>query len=167
VIGRILASGALASAASAATAFACSYQENGHAARPINAITHILDGGEPPAHDGNGRRNTALGLAIHTGACVFWGVIFEAIFGRHARRGVAQAAVAGATTAATAYVVDYYVVHPRFRPGIECYLSRRALLGVYAALGLGFAAAAVLTGRRSPLPAARPRRARRRAAEAA
>jgi hypothetical protein len=156
LISRILASGAAASAFSALAAFVCSRLENGHGARPLNAIAHIYDGGEPPSHDGRNGRNTALGLAIHTGACVFWSVLFEAMLGRRARRGARQAAHAGAPTAATAYVVDYHVVHERFRPGIEAHLSKRSMFGVYAALAVGFAAAALLTPAR--------RRARRKAA---
>lgn len=167
MIPRILATGITAAAASAAAAYACSHRENGHGARPLNAITHIYDGGEPPAHDGPSRRNTALGLAIHTGACVFWAVVFEAVLGRYARRSASRAGVSGATVAATAYVVDYHVVHPRFRPGIEEYLSGRALFAVYGALATGFAASALLTGRRSRLPAAPRQRARRKAAEPA
>jgi len=159
LIGRILAGGAAASAASAAAAFACSRRENGDGTRPLNAITHIVDGGEPPAHDGPKGRNTALGMAIHTGACLFWSVFFEALFGRQARQGPGKALAAGAAIAATAYVVDYHVVHRRFRPGIEAYLSDRSMLAVYGALAAGFAAATLaMRGRR---------RARRKAAEAA
>ena len=169
MIGRVLAGGALASGASALAAIACSRRENGHGARPLNAIAHIYDGGHPPAHDGENGRNTALGLAIHTGACVFWSVLFEMVLGRHARRGVAPAAAAGAATAATAYVVDYYVVHPRFRPGIEAYLSKASLFAVYVALGVGFATAAMLTRKLRTGYGIRPgrRRARRKAAEPA
>ena len=156
LVPRILASGLVAAATSAAAAFACSHRENGHAARPINAITHIYDGGPPPAHDGPNRRNTALGLAIHTGACVFWAAFYEPLFGRRSR----PTAVGGAAViAATAYLVDYYVVHRRFRPGIEQHLSQRSLFAVYAALAVGYAAAAVLrrgrrrAGRRTAIPA--------------
>ena len=145
LIPRIVASGVAAAATSAATAFACSHRENGHAARPINAITHIYDGGPPPAHDGPNGRNTALGLAIHTGACIFWAAFYEPLFGRRSR----TAAIGGAgAIAATAYFVDYYVVHRRFRPGIEEHLSQRSLYAVYAALAVGYAAAAVLRRRR-------------------
>lgn len=156
MIGRILASGVAAAAASAAAALACSQRENGHAARPINAITHIYDGGPPPAHDGANGRNTALGLTIHTGACIFWAMLYEPLFGR---RGRAAAIGGAAAVAATAYFVDYYVVHPRFRPGIEQYLSARSLFAVYAALGAGYAAAAMLrrgrrrAGRKAGVPA--------------
>lgn len=145
MIGRILASGVTAAASSAAAALACSHRENAHAARPINAITHIYDGGPPPAHDGANGRNTALGLAIHTGACIFWATFYEPMFGRRSR----PAAMGGAAAiAATAYFVDYRVVHRRFRPGIEKYLSERALFVVYAALAAGYAAAAIVRRRR-------------------
>ena len=164
---RIAAGGALAAAGSAAAAFACSRQENGHGARPLNAIAHIVDGGPPPAHDGRNRRNTFLGLAIHTAACLFWSTCYEALLGRYARRSVPHALGTGAATAATAYVVDYYVVSSRFRPGIEAHLSGKAMFAVYAALGAGFAAAALLTARRTRRPAAPRRRARRREAEPA
>jgi hypothetical protein len=142
---RILASGVAASAASAAVALACSHRENGHAARPMNAVTHIVDGGPPPGHDGENGRNTALGLTIHTGASIFWAVFFETLLGRPARKGVGNAVAASAAIAATAYVVDYYVVGQRFRPGFERYLSGRSLFAVYAALAAGYAAAALLT----------------------
>jgi hypothetical protein len=159
VIGRILASGAAASAASAAAALACSSLENGHAARPMNAITHIYDGGEPPSYDGRNGRNTALGFAIHTAASIWWAGFFEQLFGGAARRSPASAAAAGAAVAGLAYVVDYAVVGERFRPGFERYLSGRSLFGVYGALALGFAAAALLTRER-------PRARRKAAAEA-
>ena len=138
-------SGVVASAASAAAALVCSGRENGHAARPINAITHIVYGGPPPAHDGPNGRNTALGLTIHTGASIFWAVFFETLLGRQARKSAGKAAAASAAIAATAYVVDYYVVGQRFRPGFERYLSGRSLFAVYAALAAGFAATALLT----------------------
>jgi hypothetical protein len=158
LIQRVLATGAVASVASAAAALAASRIENGHAARPMNAVTHIVDGGEPPAHDGPNGRNTALGFAIHTGASVWWAVFFEGLFGRYARRGLPNAALSGAAIAGAAYAVDYFVVGKRFRPGFERYLSGRAMLAVYAALAAGFALSSVIPARR---------RARRRAAEPA
>jgi hypothetical protein len=163
LIRRAVAGGAAASLASAAAALACSHLENGHAARPLNAVTHIIDGGEPPAHDGRNGRNTALGFAIHTAASVWWGFFFEGLFGQHARRSPLAAVGAGAAIAAIGYVVDYYVVGPRFRPGFERYLSGRSMFSVYAALGLGFAAATMLRSRPSAPKARRPLAARRRA----
>lgn len=136
-----MATGIAGSVASAVAALACSHRENGHAARPMNAVTHILDGGVPPAHDGVGRRNTLLGFAIHSAASVFWAAVYEPL----KRRPLGGAA--GIT--ALAYVVDYYVVGPRFRPGFEAYLTGRSLFAVYAALAAGFAASALMQARRS------------------
>ncbi|HEY3075883.1 MAG TPA: hypothetical protein VGJ74_11985 [Burkholderiales bacterium] len=133
----------------------CSRLENGHAARPMNAVTHIYDGGAPRAHDGEGGRNTALGFGIHTAASVWWATFYEVLLGAQARRGAPEAIAAAAGIAAAAYVVDYFVVSPRFRPGFEAYLSGRLLFALYAALAGGFAASSVMQARRS---------ARRRAA---
>lgn len=121
--------------ASALAAVLASRIENRHAARPMNAIAHIYDGGTPPAHDGPSGRNTALGFAIHTAASVWWAVFYEGALAaqRRARPGATAAAIAAA-----AYVVDYYVVAKRFRPGFERYLSPRAMFAVYAALAAGF-----------------------------
>jgi hypothetical protein len=154
-----LVTGAAASVASAGAALACSQLENGHAARPLNAVTHICYGGEPTAHDGPGGRNTALGFAIHTAASVWWAMFYEALFSGQARRSRTRAAAAGAAIAATAYFVDYFVVARRFRPGFERYLSGRSMLAVYAALAGGLALGARLRSE--------PRRARRRSAEPA
>ena len=145
---RVLVSGALAAIGSALAAVVTSRLENGDAARPLNAVAHIYDGGPPRAASGPRNRNTALGLALHTAASIWWALLFEGVFGRRARRNVASATTCGAAVAATAYVVDYYVVSRRFRPGFEAYLSSRAMLAVYAALALGFAVAASATRRR-------------------
>jgi hypothetical protein len=166
LIRRVALSGATASVASAVAALACSHFENGHAARPMNAVTHIVDGGEPPAHDGRNGRNTALGFAIHTAASIWWALFYEGLLGRYAGRGPLQAASAGALVSGVAYAVDYFVVNERFRPGFERYLSGRSMFAVYAALGLGFAAAALIS-RRIPPKARRLRAVRRRAQEPA
>lgn len=131
----------------------CSRRENRHAARPLNAITHIYDGGAPSARDGRLRRNTAAGLALHTCASVWWAPFYEGFFGRQARRSAAHAVGGASAVAALAYLVDYFVVGRRFRPGFESFLSPRSLFAVYAALAAGFAAASIT--------ARKPRRVRR------
>jgi hypothetical protein len=144
LIGRILASGLYAAAASAVAAAACSRMENRHAARSLNAIAHIYDGGEPPARDGPRGRNTAVGLALHTGASLWWALFFEALFGRRARRSTRDAVLGGSVISVAAYLVDYHVVSRRFQPGFEAHLSRASMFAVYASLAAGFAAAARL-----------------------
>lgn len=117
----------------------------------MNAVTHIVDGGEPPSHDGRHRRNTLLGFAIHTAASIWWAVFYEALFGAQARRSLPRALAAGAAVSAVAYVVDYRVVGPRLRPGFEAYLSGRSLFAMYAALAAGFAGASHFHARRRPV----------------
>jgi hypothetical protein len=102
----------------------------------MNAVAHIYDGGAPPAHDGNGKRNTLLGLGIHTAASVWWAAFYELALDAQTRPKPLRTAAA---LAAIAYVVDYYVVARRFRPGFEAYLSPRSMLAVYAALAGGYA----------------------------
>ena len=135
-LSRIFLSGLAGAAASAAAAALFSRAANGHAARPLNAVAHIYDGGEPLAHDGAAKRNTLLGSGIHTGASIWWAAFYEAALAlqRRPRRLATAAAIA-----VLAYVVDYYVVHKRFRPGFEAYLSPRGLAAVYAALAAGYA----------------------------
>ena len=149
-------------AASAAVAALFSHAENGHASRPLNAIAHIYDGGHPPAHNGDGRRNTFVGAALHTAASVWWATFYQGALSSQARPRRWGTALA---ISALAYVVDYYVVGKRFQPGFERYLSPRGMFAVYAALAAGYA----LSGRRGALVrkrqheregAALPRRAR-------
>jgi hypothetical protein len=144
LLKKILTSGILGALASAAAAAVASRVENGHAARPMNAIVHIVDGGEPPKHNGRGGRNTLLGLGIHTAASVWWAAFFEAALAAQPRP---QRLATASALSAIAYVVDYYVVSKRFRPGFETCLSPRAMFAVYAALAVGFAASGPQSGR--------------------
>ena len=144
LLARTLASGAVAAVASAAVAALCSRLENRHAARPLNAVAHIYDGGAPPRVDGPRHRNTFIGLALHAGASMWWAAFFEGLWGRLARRSTPSALVGGAAIAASAYLIDYHVVGPRFRPGFERFLSAPAMFAVYAALAAGLAVASRL-----------------------
>jgi hypothetical protein len=112
---------------------------------PLNAISHIAWGGDPPAHGGKWQINSWMGLLLHAGASVFWAAMFESFFGRYARQTPGRISAASAATAAAAYITDYYVVSKRFRPGYEAYLSRKSMFGVYAALAAGIALGAALT----------------------
>lgn len=140
-LGRVLVSGAAASVMSALAAAIASRIEHRHAARPMNAVAHIYDGGPPPARDGRGGRNTAVGFTIHTAASLWWALFFESLPPR-LRTGAGAAVLSG-----IAYVVDYHVVHRRFRPGFEAHLSPLSLFSVYAALAGGYALGARLQRR--------------------
>jgi hypothetical protein len=135
-LGRMLLSGVAAGALSALAASLASARNSGDATRAMNAVAHIYDGGKVPSRPGPGYRNTLIGSALHLGASVWWAAFYEKLFGKS--RGAAALA-GGACVAATAYVVDYHVVHRRFQPGFEKHLSAAQMLGVYAALALGLA----------------------------
>src|SRR5918994_4229450 len=105
-LARTLATGMAGSLASIAAAALCSRLENRHAARAVNAVSHIYHGGPPPADEGPSGRNTAIGLSLHTGASIWWGAFHEAFCGPLEKRTPQRTLAAGAATAALAYVVD-------------------------------------------------------------
>ena len=143
MLRRVLHAGIASAAISTAAALASSRWENGRATSAINAVSHIVWGGKPPAHIGPGGRNLALGACLHIGANVFWASVFEWVYGRAARASPASACVGGLSVALLGFVVDYALVPSRLRPGMEAYLSRNALLAVYAALAAGLAWSAI------------------------
>jgi hypothetical protein len=142
LLQRVVRTGLIAGVVSAAAAAALSRLQNGRGASAINAVSHIAWGGRPPAHAGKGGRNFFVGAGLHIGASMFWATLFEGLFGRSARQRAKPAWLGGGATAALAYLTDYRVVPRRLRPGMEAFLPRWALYGVYAALGAGFALAA-------------------------
>lgn len=145
-----LIAGTVAALASAGVAAWCAHRQRGHAAGPINAVSHIAWGGSAESQARKDGPNTVVGWLLHHGASVFWATGFELFFGRAAERSLRNALLGGATTAATAYVVDYHLVPERFVPGFEARLSNRALFYVYAALGAGLALTARMRARPSP-----------------
>lgn len=138
----VVRTGLVAGMASTAAALLLSRVQSGRAAPAMNAVSHMADGGPPPADSGPRGRNFLLGSALHLGASLFWAAWFEPLAGRAARRRGSNAWAGAAATACAAYVVDYHVVPRRLRPGMEAFLSRAAVVAVYAALGCGYALAA-------------------------
>ena len=138
----IVRTGLVAGLVSGVAAAIFSRRRNRRAAPAMNAVSHIAWGGEPPADVGAGGRNFVVGCALHLGAAMFWAAFFEGLFGREARRKPATAWAGGSGVAAAAFLTDYLVVPPRLRPGMEAFLPRRDLIGVYGALAVGFALAA-------------------------
>ncbi len=145
-----LMAGTVAALLSAGVAAWCGHRQRGHAAGPINAVSHIARGGSAESQARKDGPNTIVGWLLHHGASVFWAAGFETFFGRSAERSLRNALLGGATTAATAYVVDYHLVPDRFVPGFEARLSNRALFYVYAALGAGLTLTARMRTKASP-----------------
>jgi hypothetical protein len=129
-----------------ATAALRSRAEQGRADLPMHAVSHMVWGDAPEAHQGRHVHNEVIGTVLHYGACLFWAVTFEALFAKQAKRNTSSALIGGATTATAAYITDYHVVPNRLNPGFHAHLSPRSLFLVYAGLALGLAASARLRG---------------------
>lgn len=152
-----LACGGAASIASSAALLAYGELECGDPAAPLNGPSQWVWGRHAPYRSGFSWRYTGIGFLVHHLASTFWGVVYEAVRGRHARpaRDVALAAC----VSAVACVVDYELTPERLTPGFQKRLSRRALAGVYVVFAAGLAAGALLRaqapGRMTTLPRTR------------
>jgi len=156
-----LVTGSIASVASTIVLALAGRRENGHAAAPVNAVSHwfwdreSLDVDEPTA------RHTLTGYLVHHGASVFWGTLHARAWGLHERNKRPLPAVAGCVAAsAVACFVDYNLTPRRLTPGFEHRLSRRSMALVYAGFGAGLLLGTQLLRRRAA-PASRPTRAAR------
>jgi hypothetical protein len=137
--------GAVSGTAAALALAGCGLAENGHAAGPVNALSHLVWGDEAAAVDRPTLRHTLPGLALHGAAALTWAALFEALLGRQADRGhTAACLLGGLGVAGAAYLTDYYLLPARFAPGFEKRLSGWSVLAVYAALGLGLGAGGLL-----------------------
>lgn len=144
-----LISGSVASAASLLALAACSGKENRAPFAAVNAVSHWIWGDEAFRHRRATWRHTALGMAIHHASSVFWGVLFERMFGRRlAQSGPGATLAAAAGTTAAACFTDYRLTPRRLVPGFERHLSRTSLAAVYGAFALGLAAGAWMAHRR-------------------
>jgi hypothetical protein len=139
LLRRAAMSGTAAAIASGVVAALCARAQTGHAAGPLNAVSHIAWGGSARRHARHDGLNTAVGWLLHHGAGIFWATGFEALFGRRAEQSRPVGVAGGAATAAVAYVVDYHLVPERFVPRFEARLEKHALLYIYAGLAAGFA----------------------------
>lgn len=144
-----LISGSAASAASALALAACSGKDARTPFSAVNAVSHWVWGDKAFRRDAPSWRYTALGMAIHHGSSLFWGTLFERVFGRRLERaGVGGTLAAAAATTAVACFTDYRLTPRRLQPGFEQRLSAASLTAVYAAFALGLAAGALATHRR-------------------
>ena len=144
-----LATGKLASAATATTAAVCGQIELGKPFAPINAISHMAFGEEATRQDEAGLKYTVTGALLNDAACVSWAALHEQFFGRAAQQKKWPIVVAGGgVIAAFAYLTDYHLVPKRMTPGMETRLSTRSLFLVYTSLALALAAGSMLNAKR-------------------
>jgi hypothetical protein len=154
-----IASGSSASALSAAMLSWRSIVDEDSAAGGLNGPSQWLWGEREARTKQASVKHTAVGSIIHFGTSLFWAVFYERFFGaRHGRTAPARVIAEAAGTTAAAYVVDYYLTPPRFRPGFEKHLTPRSMVFVYVAFAAGLAAVTLARNSRSQDQAAGPGR---------
>lgn len=135
-----LATGAMASAATIAAVAVLGKMEDGTAAGPINAVSHILWGDEDADTDAVDAPHTIAGAGLNAAAVTGWAGSHELFMPKEGHPSVQRALMVGAAVSAIAYVTDYHVVPKRLTPGSEKRLKPHSLFGVYAVLALSLAA---------------------------
>jgi hypothetical protein len=141
--------GSIAGAASAVALAALGRRETGHAAAPVNAVSHWMWDRESLHADAPTARHTLTGYLVHHGASVFWATLYARAWGLRDEAKRPLPAIAGATVAsAVACCVDFKATPERLTPGFEHRLSLRSLALVYATFALGLAAGNIALGAR-------------------
>lgn len=129
----IARSGAMATVTTTGAALLAGKWEVNTPAAGLNATSHIV-WGSPAFHvDHFDLAHTGVGALVNAAAMFSWASVMHALF--PAPQSKTAAALVGSSVAALAYIFDYHVVPARLTPGFEHRLSKRALLGLYAALG--------------------------------
>jgi len=155
LLARAWRAGSAASLLSAAVLAWRGRRETGHAAAPIDAVSHWVHG--PKAY----RRNqldlphTALGFAVHHASSVFWGVLFAALLAR--RTGPAKTTGAALAVTALAAFTDLRAVPDRLSPGFQHRLRPASVAATYLAVACGF----ILAASEAPSPGSARRRGSR------
>jgi hypothetical protein len=138
--------GLLAGAGTTVAVMACGKAEAQGGIAPLNAVSHIPFGDKAARQDQASLKYTLTGLLLNMAAVSGWAAMQQWLVRRN-KRSLLTHLAAGATTAATAYVVDYHVVPKRFTPGFEERLSPRSLAVVYGVLAVSLAAGSLLGSR--------------------
>lgn len=142
--------GSVASVASAAALVAAGRRENGHAAAPVNAISHWVWDNPALRQDRPSLRHTLIGYLVHHGASILWGTLHARAWGcRPEAKKPVPAAAGAVAAAAVACFVDYRLTPERLTPGFEHRLSRSSMAVVYGCFALGLALGSMAAGRRA------------------
>ena len=138
-----LVSGTLASVTSTAALAVASRMEGKTAFQPANSTSHWLNGEQAGDFAAADLAHTAVGLATHQAATLFWAILFERWVG--ARRPLSASAMLRDAVAMSVIAAagDYSVTPRRFTPGWEFVLSKRSMAAGYAAMAFGLAAGAL------------------------
>lgn len=141
-------SGSVASLLSIAALSALGKRDSGSAIAPINSVSHWLWGEEAKRQGSVSAKYTLPGFVTHHVSAIFWAVLFERFAGRFLdRKDAVTTLEAAAAATAVASFTDYKLTPYRLQPGFEAHLTRKSMVGVYAAFGIGLALGAMLLRR--------------------
>ncbi|MCW5659626.1 MAG: hypothetical protein KIT60_18150 [Burkholderiaceae bacterium] len=144
----VLVGGLLAALLSNAALLWRGRAETGHAAAPVNAISHWFWPREALRRDRPSLQYTATGVALHYGSSLLWSTVYAALRARRRQTTPLNAAADAAAVTAVAAAVDLALVPERVTPGFEHRLSRPSLVLVYASFAVGLAFGGLLSLRR-------------------
>ena len=140
LLKRALVSGSYASVASSVALLRGGVRDSRSAIAPINAVSHWLWKDKALRQHKATLRYSLAGYVIHHIASIFWATAYEKLVFRHGTAPTKPQALAGAlTVAGVACVVDMQCTPERLTPGFEHKLSKKSLLAVYVAFGIGLA----------------------------
>ncbi len=123
----------------------------GAAARPLNAIAHLIVGSRGQATPGFDPLLTPLGLLLHVGSFLVWGLLFAHVAAR------VWGWRLGATAllfSAAIFIIDLFVLPRRLSPGFQLTLSWGEVVAIYVVMA-GLLWAGVTLARREHVVAKR------------
>ena len=133
---RSVVTGTLTSVTTSGVAAVLSKLAGHSAAAPLNAASQPVHGAKAVRREKPSLKYTLIGFGLNYAASILWGAVYERM--RHGKAPSLGAALArGSATAATAFLIDQYVV-PRFtgEQGMSRKLDDRQLLATYVAMAL-------------------------------
>jgi hypothetical protein len=115
---------------------------------PTNSTSHWLWGDEESFNALEPSfRHTAIGYATHHASAIMWALFYQRWLASERKRTPSTIIRDAALMTAIAAFVDYQLTPKRLTPGFEAHLTRGEMVGVFAAIGVGFATGAFLTQR--------------------
>ncbi|HEY9029163.1 MAG TPA: hypothetical protein VIO33_05765 [Burkholderiaceae bacterium] len=120
----------------------------GHAAAPLNAVSHWWWPRRALREDRPSWRYTGNGLLVHVASSWWWAAIYAACRRLRREPTAANAVADAAAVGAAAALVDLKLVPERLTPGFERRLSSGSLAWVYVAFAVGLAVGGVIAARR-------------------
>jgi hypothetical protein len=166
-LGRLLATGSMASLLSMAVLAWHGRRRHGSSTSLINSPSHLVHGDRALRANAFSLRFTLMGAAIHHLSSMFWAVVYEGFLNAwRKRRGTSgegpEGAIAPSSAPSTpealamatvlssiAWLVDTRLVPARMTPGFERRSSKTGMLMIYSAFAVGLTAGALMIRRQA------------------